>query len=291
MASSQEKELRALAEDAGWEVNGKGRSLSIKPKDGRSLEIDKLLREADGITKTVEVLKLANLSIDEDYQRDVDEAWVNRLQANWNPLESGILAVSRRKNGQLWVMDGQHRREAMMRLGITEATCEVFTGLTPAMEAIMFDRLNTRKAVHAYSRFRARLAGGDPVAVEIRDTLASWNARTDIGIDRGYPCVVQLERAHAAGTLAELVEILELSWPREGVRHTPAVVRGMDYFLSNYAPGIKGFNVDRAVERFSKVPLRPIVLAAKGDMAGSRQSHHWWVALHLRQVYSGRRKA
>lgn len=65
---------------------------------------------------TMEV-PLADLNVDSNYARELDEAWVETIVSGWDPDLFRNPLVSRRSDGSLWVVDGQHRVEAAKRLG------------------------------------------------------------------------------------------------------------------------------------------------------------------------------
>lgn len=90
-------------------------------------------------------LDVAELEVFPEVQRELREAWVAYLVANWDPDKLGVIHVSRRRNGVLSVVDGQHR-VAMLRAVFPDQhfkiECKVYEGLSVAEEAELFRALN-----------------------------------------------------------------------------------------------------------------------------------------------------
>lgn len=109
------------------------------------------------------------LTLDPTYQRAIDKGFVNRCVKNFNPEAVGHLVVSRRSDGTVVVVDGQHRTEIMKRVGWGDqrVECQVHDNLTVEQEAALFDLLNTKRSVTPTDRFRARLVAGDPASNDI----------------------------------------------------------------------------------------------------------------------------
>ena len=79
----------------------------------------------------------------------------------------GVLCVSRRPDGTLWLFDGQHRHGAAMRRSdVTHLPCIVFRHAAVKDEARGFLDVNTTRAtVGAYDKFRALVVARDPTAL------------------------------------------------------------------------------------------------------------------------------
>src|SRR5258708_12752916 len=70
---------------------------------------------------TIEWLPVSRLEIDMSYQRPLGPVKVNAISSKFNEVAAGVLAVNIRPNGQIVVMDGQHRLAAIKQLGILRA--------------------------------------------------------------------------------------------------------------------------------------------------------------------------
>jgi hypothetical protein len=101
-------------------------------------------------------------------QRDLNQARVDYLVANFDLDQIGILTVSSR-GGVFWIIDGQHRKGALeaMGWGDQQVQCDVYEGLTEADEAEMFLRRNDVLGVTAYSKFVIGVQAGREEEVAI----------------------------------------------------------------------------------------------------------------------------
>jgi hypothetical protein len=118
------------------------------------------------ITK-VEDLNVNSLQVDQAYQR-TPTSNVNSIVENFDEKLLGTIHVSRRSDGSLWVVDGQHRVAACKAVGRRTVRCMVHEGLSADDEAALFVGLNNSKAVLPWFTFRANVLAGSPdhVAIE-----------------------------------------------------------------------------------------------------------------------------
>lgn len=132
------------------------------------------------MTKTTERLErearlrwvpLAKTRVSPVAQRQMNEARVDRLVADFDLEQLGTPTVSER-DGHFYVIDGQHRIEALKRwIGEGWETqtvqCWTYVGLTEEEEADKFDRLNDVLAVHAFDKFRVRVTAQREIESDI----------------------------------------------------------------------------------------------------------------------------
>jgi hypothetical protein len=120
-----------------------------------------------GSPPTLEWIAVERLAIDESYQRATDSPasrrLINRIKQGWNWSFCQPLVVSRRTDGSLFVIDGQHRLSGAIGRGdIPHLPCVV---VTDADEAQTFIALNTqRQKLSQGDIFNAMLAAGDDAA-------------------------------------------------------------------------------------------------------------------------------
>lgn len=126
-----------------------------------------------GVLPTLQYLLPQQLQIDDSYQRSIDnpksEKLIKKIAQQWNWDRCLPLVVSRRENGDLYVIDGQHRlAAARLRGDIAQLPAVVGNYASAAEEAANFVHLNQeRVALNSLQLFHAAVAGGDKVAVEI----------------------------------------------------------------------------------------------------------------------------
>lgn len=129
-----------------------------------------------GLMPTVQYCLVDQLEVDETYQRSIDnnesQALIVHIALNWHWGRAQLLNVSRR-DGKLFVVDGQHRLQAAkLRGDIQQLPCLVEEFASVAEEAALFDDLNgKRRPVSALDKFRAALVAGDPDCVAIGEAM------------------------------------------------------------------------------------------------------------------------
>lgn len=158
-------------------------------------------------------IKPSDTRVDHAYQRDLDETRARVIAVAFSPELVGVPVVSRRPDGSLVRIDGQHRLAAAIMAGLGEEAIlmEVHDGLSVEAEAQLFLRLNgSRKAVGAVDKFRARVVANEPTAVEIKGILAKHGCKITKAPQRnGVLAVEAVERAYHDGVLGNVVRTLK----------------------------------------------------------------------------------
>lgn len=145
---------------------GKGRRRGGERKIG--------FRPPVGKMPSIEWVHTIELSVDQSYQRSIDNEGSRRLiasiAANFDWRLCAPLVVSRRPDGSKVIIDGQHRwAAAVRRSDLPQLPCCLFTYDSPEDEARMFIVANrARKPMNRLDDFHAALAAADEDAVEIQ---------------------------------------------------------------------------------------------------------------------------
>jgi hypothetical protein len=119
------------------------------------------------------VIQKERLKVDDSYQRDLNEAKVKNLRANWSYIACGAISVVKRADGFYYIVEGQHRwAAAMARADISSLPCMVFEVDSIKEEAKAFRNANkNRKPLTSLDTFKADITSGDPVAIEAQRLL------------------------------------------------------------------------------------------------------------------------
>jgi len=97
------------------------------------------------------------------YQRPLDPGWVAKHLSVYDPGLVHLVTLSRRADGSLWVIDGQHRIALLAALGKQVVLAAISSGLTREQESARYERLNSdRKQPNQWNRFGARGSSRDP---------------------------------------------------------------------------------------------------------------------------------
>lgn len=101
-------------------------------------------------------------------QRELNEAWVDRIVANLTLEDLGHPVLSHR-DGSYYIIDGQHRVEALRKFGFTTETIEawVYEGLTEQSEADKFLTLNNKLTIATMDRFQVAVTAGRDIETDI----------------------------------------------------------------------------------------------------------------------------
>jgi hypothetical protein len=130
-----------------------------------------------GAPLSLEQVPLDRLQVDPAYQRATDGTQsrriINSMIKQWDWSLCQPLAVSRRGDGGLYVLDGQHRLEgARARGDIFFLPCVINAGLDLAGEARTFVKINTeRQKLSDSDVFLGMLAAGDFDAVSVQSIM------------------------------------------------------------------------------------------------------------------------
>jgi len=213
------------------------------------------------------------LKIDQQVQRRLIPARVKALADKLDLDGLGILTVSERANGDLVVLDGQHRVAALLQhdMGEWEVTCHVYRGLTLAQEAAFFRRHNNQRPITPYDDFSKGLVEGDEVCCEVNAIVEGHGLHVaGAGRDGAITCVKKLLQLYAGsnGTPdgALLDATLDLAVATWGLRYAAFeknVLGGVAIVLGTY-----GDEVDRAklIEKLAKFPGGASGLLGKARM-------------------------
>ncbi len=143
---------------------------------------------------------LLECKFDPAYQRELDEKRAGSIGEAFSPKLFGVPVLSKRSNGDLFVVDGQHRVVGGRKAGLDgkEFLFQVISGLSLQQEAALFVELQReRVAVRAYDNYRARLVAADPTIVEIEHIVTKARLRTGKAPAPHVVCAVKaLEAVH-----------------------------------------------------------------------------------------------
>lgn len=104
------------------------------------------------------------------YQRPVRPLLVREIADNLDPDKLKLLSVSKRADGTCWVIDGNHRLQAILSLGWADqkVDCLIYRGLSYAEEVKLFRAQAASATLKPGDFFRAALEERDPDALAIK---------------------------------------------------------------------------------------------------------------------------
>lgn len=178
-------------------------------------------------------------------QRELNQARVDRLAANFDLEQLGTPTVNHR-GGYYWIIDGQHRIEALRQIGWgdQQIQCWVWEELTEEQEAEKFLTLNDVLAVHAFDRFRVGVNAGRDVPVAVDRVVRAQGlhiAQTQApGAVSAVGTLVRVYQRSDADTLAVTLRIIRDSFGDPGL--CAWVIDGIGHLVARY-----GDELDEAI--------------------------------------------
>lgn len=130
-----------------------------------------------------ELIHVDKLKIDKSYQREkLSEINILGIARDFNWAAFRTLLVARRPNGEMYVVDGQHRLEAAKRRGVLMVPCSVFKSDGAESEARAFYTCSVKTArIASTNRYRALVTAGDDEMLAIQDMLFGLGLRVAVG--------------------------------------------------------------------------------------------------------------
>jgi hypothetical protein len=228
------------------------------------------------VKSAVEWLPISVLNGDSDYQRPLNDRRVQTIMDNFDADAFGILTVSRRVDGSYWLIDGNHRKEALLRMGWKgnqQVECKVFRGLSPEQEAELFCKIDDYLNLGYLDRFHARVMSEEPRAVAIQNIISNAGFEISKSLGMGKLSAVQAceyvytgrgtltsGRDHA-GALKATLEVIRTAWGLrpEGVRG--AIIHGIGLVFLRDGDAVDRANLSSKLACFEGGPDNLIGLA------------------------------
>lgn len=201
-----------------------------------------------------EEVDLSALRVDRSYQKGTEHSVAARIRdkryfsGGWDDQKAAPLFVGRRKDGSLYIVDGQHRAEYAKMCGKTRLLVQLFDSAGPEHEASLFVIRNSAAKVSAANTFHARVTQGDPIALEIKRIIEKHGfvaARTTTrarGAIKGFAAV---EALFQAGVLDECLYVVRKAWGYEEKALHNAVLTGVGRFLQDAILRSDNFKIER----------------------------------------------
>lgn len=261
--------------------------------------------KAKGRMPVLQFLQPDELAIDPAYQRSIEgsdsQQLIRSIARNWNWDLCLPLVVSRRANGGMYVIDGQHRLEAArLRNDIAHLPCVVGDYSDAAAEAANFVHLNKRRRpLTGLDIFKAAVASGDEDAVSISRAIAAAKLelaphQTAAGWKPGMIAHIGgIKQAWKANphVAAEALKLLAAAYDGEILRYAGTIWPGIAAITDKQCGQTRPFDPDlfkafaQRLNRFTQKRLRSDIMVLSASDTMSRTD----AAVHaVRAVIEGR---
>ncbi|MFF2424473.1 DUF6551 family protein [Streptomyces mirabilis] len=181
---------------------------------------------------------IKNLNIDPQAQRTLNERRAQNIADNMVREAIGSVIVSERADGDLYIVDGQHRWRACALAGIPTIMAEVHHGLTQAQEAILFLIKNREShKPRPVDEYHVGLTGGVPLFVDTdrilkKHELALGSTSTNgVGAVSG---VLQIVDRYGAPVFDRTLTVAEDAWDRSAETWDGMLLGGIGMFLGRW---------------------------------------------------------
>jgi len=220
----------------------------------------------EGAPPSLEWVAIDRLHVDGEYQRSVEgsksRAIIYGMVKCWNWSLCQPLVVSRRADGSLFILDGQHRHSGALERGdIPHLPCVILPGLAVAAEAETFVALNTRRQrLEQSDIFKGMLAAGDTdaaaIAAMMRETgwrlartknSAAWKP----GDLQCAPMLVKVVRAFGQAPVRNALTALREAYPNRAVTNSSTLLKAL--ILVYRGTGLEGGDPDAFIEALGEV--------------------------------------
>lgn len=200
-----------------------------------------------GQRPSLEFRRIAELRIDPAYQRTIaaaaSQTLIRRIAMFWDWALCQPLAVAKRDDGGLYVVDGQHRLEAArLRGDIDDLPCVVTPYRSAGDEAAAFVALNQqRRPLGAIDLFKAALAAEDESATAVmrliraagldlapHTNFTAWKP----GMVSNIAGIEKCFRIHGARTTEIALRTLARAFPGVVLRYAGSLFPGLSGFVA-----------------------------------------------------------
>jgi hypothetical protein len=231
-----------------------------------------------GAAGWINVVELSTLRVDPIYQRDLKAEFVEQLAAKWDIITAGTIVVSKRPDGNLYIVDGQHRAAAAMRVGETHILAQVVLEPSAEEEARLRLKGNVKRTDRVHEVFRARIAASDPTAIAVSRILTSLDTQINMvpTLDAGINCVQTIEKLYMLDEGVTLIRILsllkDLFGPLKPEVASTNMLKGIAWFIEQHEGGTPTLDMDRferILREFGPSALNRSARAHKASLGGA----------------------
>lgn len=213
----------------------------------------------------IEKISIDQITLDRKVQRELNQAWAEKIAREMDLSQIGIITVSKRQDGSTIILDGQHRIEALRIAGKTgyEIDCRVLNGLTIEEEARTFRILNNTKKPNLIDHFLIRVVEGDSTAIDITKILGrfGWQPSRSKS-DGSFSAISTIEAIYRGSREAawSTIQTITEAWENNITAANGQIISGIGSAYQRYGDEII---VSRMVQQLSRIPPTEFIARAR----------------------------
>lgn len=242
-----------------------------------------------------QMVDLKDLKFDYSYQRKASVDKIRNIVRQFDYGVIGALIVSKRENGDLFVIDGQHRIFAMSKVNLTNVMAVIHTNLTVSDEANLFKKCNnTRKTPSALDNYKADLVGKNKEIMEINQVVIDCGYTVNIERDKhidenewvinAVGALTKVYKENGSEGLRDTLTTLKLAGVRKPIS---ADIGGIGMFLRTYKGKYDKTYLIKKISNVSQVELIAKARQMVDVMGGHLTTNYARIVLN---IYNERRK-
>lgn len=194
-------------------------------------------------------LKVRDLKIDPQVQGSLQIKRVNSIVEKFNPKFIGTVIVSKRENGDYYVMDGYHRTTALKRLNIEYTLCEIHEDLTLEDEAQYYLAYNKyRKNPKAVDDYKVSVTAKVPEAIAVDRILKDLEIQVSEGDFRSPRTVLEVYNTYGIELTRNCICLYAESWGKKAL--VGKYIKVLAKFISENEDNIDMFKLSSNMKKY-----------------------------------------
>ena len=220
-----------------------------------------------------ELVPIKALVSNQDYQRHLSWAHIDKAVANFDLNQVNPIKVSRR-NGINYVFNGQHTAEIIAKVSGSRDTpvwCMIYDDLDYTLEADIFaNQMKNVKPLLPYEIFNANCEAGNDKELLIRDLVESYELKIAPGSCPGTICAVSALESiydkYGFEMLDHVIKLIVATWEGEPKSFSANMLNGLARFLYAYGDKINDLVFK---DKLGEVSIKDLIKSARERRAGS----------------------